>query len=146
MKKIVSLCLALLLSLTLLASPAWAGAFQSQFEQLGVSAEGVYIENLDTGVVMYEKNAHTQMSAASLTKLVTTMILLEKTPDLDERKFEAVGSVFDIISQYDSPSHADIKRGAVLSGRELLYAMMLPSANEAAYIVAYNMIPACIIT
>lgn len=138
MKKIVSLCLALLLSLTLLASPVWAGAFQSQFEQLGVSAEGVYIENLDTGVVMYEKNAHTQMSAASLTKLVTTMILLEKTPDLDERKFEAVGSVFDIISQYDSPSHADIKRGAVLSGRELLYAMMLPSANEAAYIVAYN--------
>ncbi len=95
MKKIVSLCLALLLSLTLLASPAWAGAFQSQFEQLGVSAEGVYIENLDTGVVMYEKNAHTQMSAASLTKLVTTMILLEKTPDLDERKFEAVGSVFE---------------------------------------------------
>ncbi len=139
MKKIVSLLMAVMLALSLLASPVLAGSFQAQFEQLGMSAKGIYIENLDTGVVMYEKNAHTQMAAASLTKLVTTMILLEKTSDLDARTFEAVGSVFDIVSRYDHPSHADIKRGAVLTGRELLYAMMLPSANEAAYIVAYNL-------
>ncbi len=138
MKKILSLLVAGMLSVCLFSTTVLAGSFQTQFDQLGVSAEGVYIENLDTGVVMYEKNAHTPMAAASLTKLVTTMILLEKTEDLDARTFEAVGSVFDIISQYDSPSHADIKRGATLTGRELLYAMMLPSANEAAYIVAYN--------
>lgn len=139
MKKILSLLLAVLLSVCMLATPAFAGSFQSQFDQLGMSAQGIYIENLDTGVVMYEKNAHTQMAAASLTKLVTTMILLEKVEDLDARTFEAPGTIFDIISQYDSPSHADIKRGATLTGRELLYAMMLPSANEAAYIVAYNL-------
>ncbi len=139
MKKNLSLLLALLLAVCIFATPISASSFQSQFEQLGMSAQGIYIENLDTGVVMYEKNAHTQMAAASLTKLVTTMILLEKTEDLDARTFEAPGAIFDIISQYDSPSHADIKRGATLTARELLYAMMLPSANEAAYIVAYNL-------
>lgn len=139
MKKIVSLLMVCLIAVCLAGNTVLAGSFQAQFEQLGVTAQGVYIENLDTGVVMYEKNAHTPMVAASLTKLVTTMILLEKVEDLDARTFQAAGAVFDIVSKYDRPSHADIKRGAMLTGRELLYAMMLPSANEAAYTVAYNL-------
>ena len=55
MKKIFCSLLALLtLSLTLLAAPAGAVTFTPPFEP---NADAVYLVNLDTGIVVYEKNA-----------------------------------------------------------------------------------------
>lgn len=103
-----------------------------------LTAPAAYVVNLDTNIVVYEKNSETPLSAASLTKLMTTLLLLENYQDqLDSISLTAPSYVYDLIwEQSTSASSADIRRGETQSLRNLLYAMLLPSGNEAAYIVA----------
>ena len=103
-----------------------------------LTAPAAYVVNLDTNIVVYEKNSETPLSAASLTKLMTTLLLLENYQDqLDSISLTAPSYVYDLIwEQSTNASSADIRRGETQSLRDLLYAMLLPSGNEAAYIVA----------
>ena len=102
-----------------------------------LTAPAAYVVNLDTNIVVYEKNSETPLSAASLTKLMTTLLLLENYQDqLDSISLTAPSYVYDLIwEQSTNASSADIRRGETQSLRNLLYAMLLPSGNEAAYIV-----------
>ena len=103
-----------------------------------LTAPAAYVVNLDTNIVVYEKNSETQLSAASLTKMMTTLLLLESYQDqLDSISLTAPSYIYDLIwEQSTNASTADIRRGETQSLRNLLYAMLLPSGNEAAYIVA----------
>ena len=103
-----------------------------------LTAPAAYVVNLDTNIVVYEKNSETPLSAASLTKLMTSLLLLENYQDqLDSISLTAPSYVYDLIwEQSTNASSADIRRGETQSLRNLLYAMLLPSGNEAAYIVA----------
>ena len=103
-----------------------------------LTAPAAYVVNLDTNIVVYEKNSETPLSAASLTKLMTTLLLLENYQDqLDSISLTAPSYVYDLIwEQSTNASSADIRRGETQILRNLLYAMLLPSGNEAAYIVA----------
>ena len=103
-----------------------------------LTAPAAYVVNLDTNIVVYEKNSETQLSAASLTKMMTTLLLLENYQDqLDSISLTAPSYIYDLIwEQSTNASTADIRRGETQSLRNLLYAMLLPSGNEAAYIVA----------
>ena len=135
MKQILSALFAALLLAAMFALPAAAEESQPSFE---VTAEAAYIVNTDTNLVVYEKNSETPMSAASLTKLMTMILLLENYQDqLDTVTVTAPGYIYDLIwEQTQNASTADIWRGETHTLRSLLYAMELPSGNEAAYIVA----------
>lgn len=130
MKKILIWICLLAVCFTLFAAPAGA-AFTPPFDP---DAAAVYVINLDTGVVVYEKNAEEQRDVASLTKLMTTLLLLENEPNLDQ-VVTAPGYVYDELFGMGG-STADIRPYEEVSCRSLLYAMMLPSANEAANITA----------
>lgn len=128
--------LAAALAAGLLALPAGAVGFTPTCE---VYAEAAYIVNTDTNLIIYEKNSETPLPAASLTKLITAALLLERYgDDMDTPQLTAYSYLFDYVFGKNA-SHADIRQGEVLSPRSLLYAMMLPSANEAAYIVAHDL-------
>ena len=103
-----------------------------------LTAPAAYVVNLDTNIVVYEKNSETPLPAASLTKMMTTLLLLENYQDqLDTISLTAPSYIYDLIwEQSTNASTADIRRGETHSLRNLLYAMLLPSGNEAAYIVA----------
>lgn len=103
-----------------------------------ILAPAAYVVNLDTNIVVYEKNSETPLQAASLTKLMTTLLLLENYQDqLDTISLTAPSYIYDLIwEKTTNASTADIRKGETQTLRNLLYAMMLPSANEAAYIVA----------
>lgn len=103
-----------------------------------LTAPAAYVVNLDTNIVVYEKNSETPLSAASLTKMMTTLLLLENYQDqLDTISLTDPSYIYDLIwEQSTNASTADIRRGETHSLRNLLYAMLLPSGNEAAYIVA----------
>ena len=134
MKRILPTLFAIVLVVAL-ALPASAEGVAPQPE---ITAEAAYVVNLDTGLVVYEKNSETPMTAASLTKLMTMILLLENYQDqLDTVTLTAPGYIYDLIwEQTRDASTADIRRGETHTLRSLLYAMELPSANEAAYIVA----------
>lgn len=134
LKKIFAAALAVVLLAPALATPAAAmSGYDPDFE---VTAEAAYIVNLDTNLVVYEKNSETPLVAGSLTKLMTMILLLKNYQDqLDTITVTAPGYIYDYLYGLDASS-ADIRRGETHTLRTLLYAMEVQSGNEAAYIVA----------
>ena len=85
-------CLAALLAALLfalgLATPA--AAMSGYDPDFTVTAEAAYVVNTDTNLVVYEKNSETPLQAASLTKLMTMILLLKNYQDqLDTISVEA---------------------------------------------------------
>lgn len=97
------------------------------------NAEAALLISPDSGMVLYEKNADERRFPASTTKIMTALITLERVSDLNET-VTAEASDFELLSA-DS-STANIKEGERVTVEDLLYALMLPSANEAAYMLA----------
>ena len=128
--------LAGLISLIILVSfalPLSAGAdYSPDFE---VQAEGVYLINLDTDTLIYQKNAHKKLYPASVTKIMTCLLLVENVPDLDNTIIRAKAAILGTFAN-QNVSLAGILAGEELTARELLYCMLLQSGNEAASIVA----------
>ena len=131
-------CCMVLLVLCVVGLPVSAAAQGYDLPaEISVTAAEAYFINLDTGLVVYEKDADTPRSIASLTKLMTSLLLMENVQDLENTMITAernlyVGSIID-----PSSSNADIRPGESVSALNMLYAMMLPSANEAAEAVGY---------
>ncbi len=100
------------------------------------AASAVILVNEDTGLSVYEKNADAPMVSASLVKLMTAILTVEHVADLDAETVTAdQGWIFDSLYGLNA-SLADIRQGETLTVRELLYALLLPSGNEAALILA----------
>ncbi|WP_164510344.1 D-alanyl-D-alanine carboxypeptidase family protein [Agathobaculum sp. Marseille-P7918] len=98
-----------------------------------ITAKSALLISPDSGMVLYEKNADARCYPASTTKIMTALLTLENVSDLSET-VTAEASDFEHVTA-DS-SNADIKEGEVVTVEDLLYALMLPSANEAAYMLA----------
>lgn len=98
-----------------------------------IDATAGILINADTGIVLYEKNADEKRFPASTTKVMTALLTLEHVEDLNEL-VTAEKADFEQVTA-DS-SNADIKPGEQIRVIDLLYAIMLPSANEASYILA----------
>lgn len=133
-KRLLLLCVTLVCAITF-CLPAFAAA---QPGEGLVNAEAVYLYNLDTDTVVYEKNAHEVRAAASLTKMMTGLLLVESGEDLNQSFTipEELRAEFDRI-QEENGSDADLKIGETVTLNDLLYACMLPSANDAASVIAY---------
>lgn len=132
MKKFISVFSVMLVLLaSLLAIPSSA-AYNPEFE---ITAKGAYLVNLDTDTVIFEKNSHERLYPASLTKVMTCLLLVEMVPDLDNTIITAKAAILGSFASQDV-SLAGILAGEELTARELLYCMLLQSGNEAAAIVA----------
>lgn len=125
--------------LATLCQPAWAANYTPD---VNLTAKAYYLYNMDTDTVIAEQNINQQLAPASLTKIMTCVLALENTPDLDAEKCVYPNYVQDYLYQYQwvdgngAVSLGGLNAGEELSMRQLLYACMLPSANEAAMIIA----------
>src|SRR5678816_2106667 len=81
----------------------------------------------DTGEIVIDKNADTVTPIASITKLMTAMVVLDRNLDLDQR---IVLSRDDIDSLKGTRSR--LRPGNVLTRRELLLLALMASENLAA--------------
>lgn len=138
MRKLVSILITLTLAVGLLSQSLSAITFTPDFD---IYSEAAYLINLDTGEVVYEKNADKQLVPASLTKIMTAVILIEQYQDniaeLSTTYVSGNSACFDEL-YLTGCSNADIRIGEKVSYKDLLYALMLRSACEAANIIAYN--------
>ncbi len=134
MKRFLALALTLAVSLTM----AFSAAAGWKPPQGAVNAEAVVLYNVDTDTVVYEKNAHEERAAASLTKMMTGLLLAESGEDLSQTFTipEGLAAEFDRI-QAENGSDADLKIGETVTLESLLYACLLPSGNDAASAIAY---------
>ena len=102
-----------------------------------VNSQAVYLVNNESGMVIYEKNANTPLYPASLVKIMTALIAIENCSDLEGTIVTAPYAVFDELYGMNA-SNADIRPNEEIRMIDLLYALMLRSACEAAGIIAYE--------
>ena len=96
-----------------------------------VSAKGAVLIEADSGRVIFEKNKDAVLPMASTTKIMTALVTIENANCNDTVKIEPYMSGIEGSSIY-------LKVGEELSVSELLYALMLESANDAAVALAYH--------
>lgn len=131
MKRFISCILTLLFLCLPLCTVQSSAAFNNSLE---TSADIVLLVSLDNGAVIFDKNADKVTAPASLTKITTAILTIENCADLDE-VITVKQSSINAISGTNS-STAGLKVGEEISIRNLLYCMMVKSANEAAVILA----------
>lgn len=101
-----------------------------------ISSEAAVLINLDKDTVVYSKNADKKMYPASLTKIVTALVVLDHVQDLENTYYEAPLVVFDELYG-QNPSSVGLSRGEITSAKDLMYSMLMKSACESAGILAY---------
>ena len=118
--RISTLLLALLFALLSLVSPAQA---------LSLSAQSAVLIDARDGRVLYEKDADMPRPMASTTKIMTAVVALESCDvnEIIEIADEAVGV---------EGSSIYLQKGERMTLLELLYALLLQSANDAAVAIA----------
>lgn len=131
MKRILSifLCLALILGFvpgeTAYAAVEWPS-------DISISADGGILMDINSGAVLFEKNSHEPYYPASITKILTALIVIENC-GLDET---VTFSNTAVNTLEPNSSILGARAGDTLSVRECLYALLLQSANEVANALA----------
>lgn len=94
-----------------------------------VSAASAILVDAGSGRILYEKDAYTQRSIASTTKLMTALVAVESTPDLSKVITISAEHWVEGTSMY-------LKPGEEITLEELLYGLLLQSGNDAAMAIA----------
>ncbi len=109
---------------------AQQSSYQDNFQK-SFQAEAAYVVDA-AGKVLYAKNEHTRLYPASTTKLMTAYLAIQHTEDLD-----ALITVAPLEGCYEEGSLLlYLKEGDQISMRDLLYALLLCSYNDAATAIA----------
>jgi D-alanyl-D-alanine carboxypeptidase (penicillin-binding protein 5/6) len=121
-KKIIVLLLVSLFLIFSFSLPAFA---------LTIDATSCILIDAATGRVLYENNAHEALPPASTTKTLTALLALESGIALDEK----ITLPDDFVNVGESG--INLESGETLTMEDLLYALMLRSANDAAQAIAF---------
>lgn len=93
----------------------------------GLEGKAVLIMDRTSGKILFSDHANQKMYPASTTKILTALLLLEKS---DPDASVTVGD--EVLQRSLDESSAGLVPGETLTVRELAAAMMLPSGNDAA--------------
>ncbi len=107
----------------------FASSVNKQFIDVNVPA--AVVMDFESGRILYDKNGDEKRPMASLTKIMTSIMLVENC-DLDEM-IEVPAK-----ATWIGGSTVGLKKGDMVSARSLLYGMLLPSGNDCAYTVAIH--------
>lgn len=126
MKKFVSILLSLAI---ILAFPLNCLAEESKNKDENIKAESVILMNMDTGKVLLKQNEYEHLSPASVTKIMTILLVLEA---LDSGKIalnDKVSASENAVAMGGSQIWLEI--GEMMTVDELLKATVIASANDA---------------
>ena len=132
--------LAMVLTLAVAVSAALPGlaAYPMPVQTSG-ETEAVYMFNADTGKTILDQNADQQQYVASLTKLMTALLLLESGKDLNGEVTvpTAMTQEFKDIQNANGTTMG-LRIGETVRRIDLLYALLVSSANDAASVIAWD--------
>ena len=128
-KKNILFLLVLLFMFEVMFVPARVFA---QTGDVSIASTAAILVEKSTGRILYEKRSTEQFYPASVTKIMTAILVIENS-SLDDIVTVSGSSVENIPSGYVT---IDLRDGEEITIRDLLYALMLPSANDAAFVLA----------
>lgn len=126
-------CAVLLLSLC----PSAMAAEDKALPSIDIQAKAALLLDQNTGKIVYGKNEHEELYPASLTKIMTALLVLRAVDEgklTMDQSVTASESAFETL--HDDGSSAGIKAGEILTVRQLLQCLLIVSANEAGTILA----------
>ncbi|MDO8488463.1 MAG: D-alanyl-D-alanine carboxypeptidase family protein [bacterium] len=94
-----------------------------------VSARNVFIMDQNSRTVLWSRNPDEEVLPASTTKMMTALVILEKFNLTDP---------ITVTTEYNVGQHIGFKPGETLTVEQLLYALLVQSANDAAEVLAQN--------
>ncbi len=94
-----------------------------------VTASSAVVIDNKTGTSMYEKNSNLRHLPASTTKLMTALVSLEKCSPSD---------IVEVRDVEGDGSQMGLKVGDKVTVENLLYGLLIPSGNDAAFVLARN--------
>lgn len=97
-----------------------------------ITANNLLLGETNSERILYERNANKKIYPASLTKLMTAILVAENC-ELDEIVTVSENAVFSVPSGY---VNANLQVGEEITVEDLLYVMLIPSANDAANALA----------
>lgn len=125
------LCLVLFLQSLMVisahAAPQWP-------YDTGIEAEAGIVIDADTGAVLYGQNLHRTYAPASITKILTALVVIENCASLDDVVTFSHDAVYDVES--GSGNALALEEGDQLTVRDCLHALLLRSSNQAANALA----------
>ncbi len=114
-------------------------ASASIIEDIGfeTTSQYIYLGNLDAQTPIYTQNENEKAYPASLTKIMTYIVVVEQIEDLENTLVEVKQSVIDeLLGTGSSLSGLENYVGEKLSVLDLLYCMMVSSGNDASLVLA----------
>lgn len=129
-RRLFSMVLCLLLAMGLF--PTTAMASTDWPSDISIESDAAILMDANSGAVIYGKNINSTFSPASITKVLTALIILENC-SMDEIVTFSQNAVYNVESNstsagYDTGDQATVK--------DCMYAILLKSANEAANALA----------
>ena len=104
-------------------------SYANTTDGVALSASSAILMNAQTGEIVYEKNCHEKRGIASITKIMTSVLLLENLVLSDEIKVKGE----DVRIEGTS---IGLKADDIVTGEVLLKGMLLESGNDAANVTA----------
>jgi D-alanyl-D-alanine carboxypeptidase (penicillin-binding protein 5/6) len=102
---------------------------------LPIHGQAAYLVDLDTRMVMWQRDPETTRAPASLTKLITAMVAVDDAGSLD-RVVEVTPGATQVV-----PSVMGLSAGERLTVRQLVDGLFLSSGNDAAEALAQGIVP-----
>ena len=95
-----------------------------------VNANFMILVDADSNLIVAEKNGESKMYPASMTKVMTLLVACENITDLDQ-EVEITSDIIDYVNDNDA-SNCGFKAGEIVTVKDLLYGLILPSGADAA--------------
>lgn len=126
--------ISVLVSIVIASLPLTTAKAASYDPGFALNSEAVYMINLDSGTEIYTKNPDQKMYPASFVKIMTVMLVLQTETDL-QKKLTMSYEIRDQLYNTGA-STIDLQPGEEITVEDLLYACMVPSACDAAAVLA----------
>ena len=114
--------------MTAFAKPDWPS-------DTGIESEAGIVMDADSGAVLFGQNIHVQKAPASITKILTALVVIENS-SLDDTITFSHDAVYNV--EDGSGNKNSIEEGDTLSVRDCLYLLLMRSSNQAA---KYSILP-----
>ncbi len=102
-------------------------------DKMALRSSAALVQDAASGETLFDKNSETILPIASITKLMTTIVVLEQQLDLEQH---VVISQEDVAASRSSSIRGRLRTGSVLTRDELLLLSLMASDNRAAAALA----------
>lgn len=105
--------------------------------EFSIHSKNALLYNVEENTIMYQKNPDERAQIASLTKVLTTLTILDKKPDLNKKIKMSTNVDYDFLKKKDL-ALSSLDKDKEYTYRDLLYSFIMESAADCGYALAID--------